>query len=253
MIEEIRISQGIVKNYFDELYSNLELDIAIAGAGPSGLVAGYFLAKNGLKVAIFERKVAPGGGIWGGGMLFNKIIFQKDVEDLLNELGVKYKEDRGLLVANSIQVASSLIKVCIESGCYIFNGISVEDVVVKDGVACGFVINSSLILKENLAVDPIIVMAKYLIDATGHNCEVVRKLAERGVKLNVKELKKEEPLWSEEAERKVVEYTSEVFPGLYVCGIAVCNVFGLPRMGPIFGGMLLSGKKVSELIIQNLK
>jgi thiamine thiazole synthase len=32
-----------------------------------------------------------------------------------------------------------------------------------------------------------------------------------------------------------------------------CNaVFGAPRMGPIFGGMLMSGKKVAELINERL-
>ena len=43
-------------------------------------------------------------------------------------------------------------------------------------------------------------------------------------------------------------YTS----GLYVCGMAVSAVSGTPRMGPIFGGMLLSGKKVANLIIKEL-
>ena len=49
--------------------------------------------------------------------------------------------------------------------------------------------------------------------------------------------------------RILKEKTGEVFPGLYVTGMSVCAVFNLPRMGPIFGGMLKSGKKVAELII----
>jgi ribose 1,5-bisphosphate isomerase len=40
---------------------------------------------------------------------------------------------------------------------------------------------------------------------------------------------------------------------LYVCGMASSAVGGTPRMGPIFGGMLLSGKKVAEAIINRLK
>ena len=56
----------------------------------------------------------------------------------------------------------------------------------------------------------------------------------------------------ETSEAAVVEKTGEVFPGLYVAGMAVCDVFNLPRMGPIFGGMLRSGRKVAGLINEKL-
>ena len=49
-------------------------------------------------------------------------------------------------------------------------------------------------------------------------------------------------------EKFVVERVAEVYPGLWVSGMSVCATFGGPRMGPIFGGMLLSGKKVAEEI-----
>ena len=52
----------------------------------------------------------------------------------------------------------------------------------------------------------------------------------------------------EQAGLDVVEKTGEVYPGLYAAGMSVCSIFNLPRMGPIFGGMLKSGKKVAELI-----
>ena len=50
-------------------------------------------------------------------------------------------------------------------------------------------------------------------------------------------------------ENEVVNGTKEIYPGLY----AASAVSGTPRMGPIFGGMFLSGKKVADLIIQALK
>ncbi len=47
--------------------------------------------------------------------------------------------------------------------------------------------------------------------------------------------------------------TAEVFPGLYVVGMAANNAFGGPRMGPIFGGMLLSGRKVAKILTERLE
>lgn len=60
-------------------------------------------------------------------------------------------------------------------------------------------------------------------------------------------------MWASEAERLTVEKTGKVAPGFYVAGMAVAALHQTPRMSPIFGGMLLSGKKVAELIIKDLK
>ena len=54
-------------------------------------------------------------------------------------------------------------------------------------------------------------------------------------------------------EKTVVENTKEVYPGLFVTGMCANAVFGSQRMGPIFGGMLLSGKKVADLILKKEK
>jgi thiamine thiazole synthase len=59
-------------------------------------------------------------------------------------------------------------------------------------------------------------------------------------------------MWAEVAERFTVENTKEAYPGLFVCGMAANAVFGGPRMGPIFGGMLLSGKKAAELVMAKI-
>jgi thiamine thiazole synthase len=55
MIDEKIVTKAIIERYTEKLLSHLEVDVAVCGAGPSGLVAAYYLAKKGLKVAIFER------------------------------------------------------------------------------------------------------------------------------------------------------------------------------------------------------
>ena len=55
-MDEVVISKAIVGSYLKDLIGAMEMDAAIVGAGPSGMVAGYYLAKSKVKVAIFERK-----------------------------------------------------------------------------------------------------------------------------------------------------------------------------------------------------
>jgi len=55
------------------------------------------------------------------------------------------------------------------------------------------------------------------------------------------------------AEEKIMENTREVYPGLIVAGMAANAVCGGPRMGPIFGGMLLSGKHAAEVAMEIIK
>ena len=59
----------------------------------------------------------------------------------------------------------------------------------------------------------------------------------------------EKSMWSDKAETLTLENTREVFPGLYVAGMAANATFGGPRMGPIFGGMLLSGEKIAKELL----
>jgi sulfide-dependent adenosine diphosphate thiazole synthase len=59
-------------------------------------------------------------------------------------------------------------------------------------------------------------------------------------------------MWANTAENFTLENTREVFPGLYITGMAANATFEGPRMGPIFGGMLLSGGKVAMELIARL-
>ena len=67
-LDEVEISKTILCTYHEKLLDRLASDVIIVGAGPSGLVAAFFLAQSGAKVTVLEKRLAPGGGIWGGGM-----------------------------------------------------------------------------------------------------------------------------------------------------------------------------------------
>lgn len=252
------VSTGIVDSYFNKLKSNLSVDVAIVGGGPSGLIAAYYLAKAGRKVALYERKLAPGGGMWGGAMMFNDIVVQGDVLDILDEVGVSYKassQGDDTYILDSVHATSALIYAATKAGATIFNCYSVEDVVFKNESVAGLVINWAPVMREGMHVDPLIVEAGCVLEGTGHDCMIARLVARKNsVKLNTPtgEVMGERSLAIEEAERTTVENTKEVFPGLFVSGMAANGVSGSFRMGPIFGGMLLSGRKAAELMIESL-
>jgi ribulose 1,5-bisphosphate synthetase/thiazole synthase len=65
-IDEITISRAIIESFTKEFLGSLEVDVAIAGAGPSGMTAAYYLAKAGVKTVVFEKNLRVGGGMPGG-------------------------------------------------------------------------------------------------------------------------------------------------------------------------------------------
>jgi len=127
----------------------------------------------------------------------------------------------------------------------------VEDVILHNGRVAGVVINWTPVTKlprEITCLDPIGIQAKLVIDATGHDASVVKTLEKRGL-IKVPGMG---AMWVERSEDAVVEHTGEVFPGLIVAGMAVAETYGLPRMGPTFGAMLLSGKRAAEIAAEIL-
>lgn len=253
---EYKISSGIVDSYFHKFKKILNVDVAIVGGGPSGLLAAYYLAKARQNVVLFERKLAPGGGMWGGAMMFNDIAIQHEALPIIKELGIDYKlHAEGLYVVDSLQATSALIYHASKAGATLMNCISVEDVVLQNNRVSGVVINWAPVHREKLHVDPIIVVSKAVLDATGHDCEVARILERKnGIKLNTPTggVIGERSMSVDEAERTTIENTKELYPGLFVSGMAANGVSGSFRMGPIFGGMLLSGKKISDIISQSI-
>jgi thiazole biosynthesis enzyme len=254
-LDEVTVTRKIVERFSNEFLNSLDVDVVITGAGPASLTAARYLAKAGKKVVIFERRLSPGGGMWGGGMTFPVMVVQEESKQLLEEIGVKLSggED-GYYTADSVEASAKMIAAAIDAGARLFNTISVEDVIIREGRVNGVVINWSAIQIAGLHVDPLSIRAEYLIDATGHDCEVVHVVQRKVGRLNTPtgKIEGEKSMWAEMAEKLTVENTVEVYPHLYVAGMACNAVMGAPRMGPIFGGMLLSGKKVAELILDRL-
>ncbi len=255
VMEEV-ISGAIVRRYFKKLEDYLAVDVAIVGAGPSGLVAAHDLAKAGLKVAVYESKLAPGGGTWGGGMLFNEVTVQNDAAEILREMGITtVPYDDKYHTVDSVEMASGLIFGARKAGAVIFNTVRVEDIVMHNGVVSGVVINWNPVLRLEMHVDPIVVTSRALIDGTGHPSEIINKAVNKaGVKVDSPTggILGEKPMWMEDGERTTVDNTKRLYPGLYASGMAANNVQGGFRMGPIFGGMLKSGRKIAEIVRRDL-
>jgi len=247
---ETDISRAIVTEYSDRLLEHLENDVVIVGAGPAGLAAAFYLAKAKVKTTVIEKKLSIGGGIWGGAAGFNVVTF-KD-KDILDEIGVTTKKKGNLYIADSIEFATALAYKAKKAGAEIFNLVEAEDIILKDEVVRGIVVNNAAGRSLKLHIDPFCISSRFLIDATGHPAELVSILKKRKPQLFPKDLQ-EYFMNVESSEAGVVEKTGEIFPGLWVAGMSVCDTYNLPRMGPIFGGMLKSGKKVAELINEKIK
>lgn len=253
MLKDTQISRIIIRRYLDELDSYLHSDVAIVGAGPAGLTAAYYLAKAGHKVAIFEKKLSIGGGMWGGGIMFNTIVFQDEAREIFEEFEIDCREhEEGYYSADSILAVTMMGSKTVKAGAKIFNLLSVEDVLAEGGSrVTGLVLNWSAVQIAGLHIDPVAVEARYVVDATGHDCQVVAFVQNKlkgKLLTDTGSIKGEKSMWADAGESFLLDYTREVFPGLYVAGMSVSAVYSGHRMGPIFGGMLLSGKKVAREI-----
>ncbi|MFO7816397.1 MAG: sulfide-dependent adenosine diphosphate thiazole synthase [Thermodesulfobacteriota bacterium] len=260
-LDEGIITKAITDRYFEKFKDCIDLDVAIVGAGPSGMTAAMMLSGQGYKVAIFERKLSMGGGMWGGGMTFNFIVVQEEGKRILEEIGLELREyEANYYTVDAVAATTTLASKACLAGTRVFNCVSVEDTVIRhensEKKVTGLVINYGPVELSGLHVDPLMIKTKFVIDATGHDTELLHTLVRKNdIELNTPSgnIEGEQSMWAEQAESNTVNNTKEVFPGVYVTGMAANACFGSYRMGPIFGGMLLSGEKAALEIGSRLK
>lgn len=245
-VSEAKISKAIIKEFSRWLEDYVTSVVIIVGGGPSGLVAAMDLTRAGFKTLIIEANNYLGGGFWMGGYLMNTLTFRAPAQEILDEIKIPYKEvEKGLFTADGPNACSKLISAACDAGIKILNMTKFDDVIYRNKKVEGVVINwtpVSTLPRQISCVDPISLESEIVVDATGHDACVCRSLEKR----NILKLSDYGPMDVVGSEDLVVEKTGQIHPGLIVTGMAVSTAYGVPRMGPTFGAMLLSGRKAAQ-------
>ena len=252
-VSEKEITRTIVDMFHETMQEYSDSDVIIVGAGPAGLTAGRDLARAGAKTLIVEQNNYIGGGYWVGGYMMNPVTVRAPAQKIWDELGISYRKvTEGLYATWGPNACSKLISAACDSGVRFLQLTKFDDLVLKNKRVSGVVVNwmpVSALPRNITCVDPVALESKIVIDASGHDSVAVKRLMDRGY---VK-WKGMDPMWVEGGEDAVVQNTGEVFPGLIASGMSVTETHGLPRMGPTFGSMLLSGKRAAEVALDKLK
>ena len=256
-IREAELARVLIDAATRRLESLVDNDIVIVGAGPAGLTLSWLLAEKGLRVTVVEQTLGLGGGMRGGAALLPAgLVEEGEAASLLRRAGVMLSETtlEGVYVVDPVEAAVKLAAKAIEAGSQFLVGMHVEDLVVKqvkDKLRVrGVVVNLSPVAEAGWHVDPWFIEAEAVVDATGHDAWLAKLLEKRVPgSVTVRGMSSLD-VWR--GERLVVERTGEVFPGLYLVGMAVAETHNLPRMGPVFGGMIASAIRLSEILTKDL-
>ncbi len=224
-----------------------KFDVAIIGAGPSGLTAGYFLAKSGLDVVILDKASELGAKNVYGGRIYSHVLKKyfpeyKDeapIERWVRKeqlyfmtrdsaVKVEFFADKGFLEESFTAYLTKFVKWLGEkaenAGALIANGVRVDSLIIENKKVKGVIAGEDKLI------------ADYVVIAEGANTVLLDSL-----NLKPKTKPNEVALGVKEVFRLDSEKINERFGVNDDEGVAALLV-GYPSLGAIGGGFLYTMK-----------
>ncbi|MET1160853.1 MAG: sulfide-dependent adenosine diphosphate thiazole synthase [Thermoprotei archaeon] len=254
---EAELAKLIIEKSMEKLKRLVDIDVVIVGAGLAGLTAAWFLALNKLQVLVVDRSLRIPGAGEGGTLIFPVALIEEgSAAEIARNAGITlYSGLKGIYVVDPVEAVLKIGSKAVEAGASIWLGVDVEDLITRGrgeeleikGVLIGLTRGY-----KGLRVNPIYVMSKATVDATGYECRVIKTLLREHPEIKLRILGASSGnVW--EAAREIVERTGMVLPGLYVTGLSVAELYNTSRTGPLIGALLVSGRKVAIQIMEEVK
>ncbi|VAH82921.1 unnamed protein product [Triticum turgidum subsp. durum] len=266
-MKESVASREMIRRYMTDMIADVNTDVIIIGTGSAGLSCAYELSKDpSVNIAIIQRSVSPGGSGWLGSQLFSAMVVRKPAHLFLDELNIEYDEQEDYVVIKHAALFTSTVlsRLLARPNVKLFNGVVVEDLVVKEHRVTGVVTNWALVWmnqdthsQTQSHMDANVMEAKIVVSSCGHeglfsaNGKGVKRLEDIGMIKTVPRTGME-ALDTNVSEDAIVGLTREVVPGMIVAGIEVAEIDGPQRMCPTFGATIISGQKAAHLALKAL-
>ncbi len=158
-ISESSITRAIMRSALKMLDEYSSVDVAIVGAGPSGMTAAYYLAKAGLKTIVLERRFSFGGGIGGAASHLPSIVVEYPASDILSkDFGVRLQDmgDGLFAVDPPAEMIAKLAVRAIDADAKFLLGVHVDDVIIRDNPprVAGLAVYWSTVQMAGVHTDP---------------------------------------------------------------------------------------------------
>ncbi len=213
----------------------------------------------------------------------NKVTVRDPAQKVLDELDVSYKESQDsedLYVANGPEACSGLIKAACDAGAKMQNMTEFTDIVIReDHRVSGIVMNWTPVhalparspASTRSPSRPTSLSTRRATtrwrspNSTSAGSSTPRHSGRQRARPGhgpdrFGHLRRARPRLARprldvgrQSEDAVVEHTGLVHDGLIATRMATATTYGLPRMGPTFGAMLVSGKRAAQVALDELE